>query len=623
MTTDEIILNERLFVPGGADAAASPGRVVHRYGDRVLVVESTEAMSEARERQAIDEMVARVQPASLARTEAFGLAAFQLRNSPSFREAKRNRPRQGEAWDFTGGGCVDFPPTGGAGAAAAPSSAAAPPTSAFLEGSVAVGIIMVSGPTVATTLSQAEQTKIIAEVQAGLSYFAATNPSAGLSFAYDIHVVTLDVEPDPAAADLEAHFRDPALASLGFSGSWAGVGQYVESIRQSLGTRWTFCALFTKYPVGHFAYANLGGPRMVMHYDNDGWGPDNIDRVFAHETGHIFGAPDEYANSGCNCGGQWGRYRKPNTNCANCAPGGGISCIMKANDWSMCPVTPAHIGWTSARLFSKKSRLAMDVHSASDANGAPIIQWPYHGGENQLFRPDPVGGGWFRLVGQRDGKVLDIEGASVAGGARAIQWDWHGGDNQLFRIERLGDGCVRLVAKHSGKVLDVTGGSDQAAAQIIQWDWHGGDNQRWLLTAPIVALHSGKALDVEGASNANVAPIIQWAVHGGGNQIFQAEVVAGEWFRIVAQHSGKVLDIEGASGANGARAIQYDWHGGDNQLFRFDALGDGHSRIVAKHSGKVLDVFQASQQDGAQIIQWDWHGGPNQRWLVPFFSTQS
>ena len=88
------------------------------------------------------------------------------------------------------------------------------------------------------------------------------------------------------------------MGALGYSADWNGVLSYVEDIRVRFGTRWTFCGFFTKYPLGHFAYASIGGPRLVMDYNNDGWRPDNIDRVFVHETGHIFGCPDEYAVAG-------------------------------------------------------------------------------------------------------------------------------------------------------------------------------------------------------------------------------------------------------------------------------------------------------------------------------------
>lgn len=135
------------------------------------------------------------------------------------------------------------------------------------------------------------------------------------------------------------------MAELGWGAGMSNVGAYVQDLRSRLHTRWGYCAYFTKYPTGHFAYASLGGPRLVMQYSNDGWGPDNIDRVFAHETGHIFGCPDEYASSGCNCGGQWGYLRTPNSNCVNCADGGGVDCIMRSNDWAMCEFTRTHLGW--------------------------------------------------------------------------------------------------------------------------------------------------------------------------------------------------------------------------------------------------------------------------------------
>ncbi len=103
------------------------------------------------------------------------------------------------------------------------------------------------------------------------------------------------------------------MAKIGFAPNFGGVQDYVRSIRANLATKWAYVAFFTKYPIPHFAYASK--PRLVMHYANDGWGPDNIDRVFTHETGHIFGCPDEYAASNCSCDTKAGYLREVNGNC--------------------------------------------------------------------------------------------------------------------------------------------------------------------------------------------------------------------------------------------------------------------------------------------------------------------
>nr|MDT0667793.1 hypothetical protein [Micromonospora sp. DSM 115978] len=128
-------------------------------------------------------------------------------------------------------------------------------------------------------------------------------------------------------------------ARLGYRANFDGVYDYVDALRARLATSWAYCAFFTKYPLRYFAYAAIGGPRLVMSYDNDGWGPDNIDRVFAHESGHIFGAPDEYASSGCGCGGNWGRFGVPNGNCDACSTTS-EPCLMLANTFQFCRYTP-------------------------------------------------------------------------------------------------------------------------------------------------------------------------------------------------------------------------------------------------------------------------------------------
>jgi butyrate kinase len=92
---------------------------------------------------------------------------------------------------------------------------------------------------------------------------------------------------------------------------------------------------------------------------------------------------------------------------------------------------------------------------------------------------EPVGGGYVRIVAQHSGKVLDVANASMANGAPLVQWDWWGGDNQRFRPEVHGIGELTLTAKHSGKVIEVAGMNENNGAVIQQWDWWGGANQRW------------------------------------------------------------------------------------------------------------------------------------------------
>ncbi len=328
-------------VAGPEAFAATPptgGYPIHRYG-RVSIIAELGGPDSANSPPAGPMMALD----RLNSVERLGLDALWLRQSPSFRLAKQTRPRAGESWDMHRCVSIGRVPENRSMAVGAQ---AAGPTSLYLEGKVAVGLVIVQGPTPELRFSEQELVKVVAEVQNGLGFLATSNPLAEVTFTYDIQNVALSIAADPSAPDLEAHWRNPAMGALGFSQDWAGVSAYVESIRTRLRTRWAYCAFVTKYPLGHFAYASIGGPRLVMDYNNDGWGPDNIDRVFAHETGHIFGCPDEYASSGCNCGGAWGRYGIANSNCENCAGGGGVQCLMKANTFNLCVHTRSHLGWS-------------------------------------------------------------------------------------------------------------------------------------------------------------------------------------------------------------------------------------------------------------------------------------
>jgi hypothetical protein len=295
---------------------------------------------------------------SLSEPEQLGLKALNMRESQAYLRDKQARAYADRNWGTVErGGPQPLHRDLDTRDLSAPedeiSEVGAPPpgTSDRLSGRVAVAIIMVSGTHPGLGLSEDEQLKIVAEVQNGLSWLGAQSPAQDVTWVYEIHSVTVNV-PNVTSGQtyeaFEAPWRDAALASLDLEPGLSGVRRYIQNLRTKLNTEWSYCAFFTKYTLRHFAYASLSGPRLVMHYDNDGWGSNNIDRVFAHETGHIFGAPDEYAASGCNCGGSHGHFGQRNGNCENCAPGGGVQCIMRANTWAMCSFTPLHLGYTDA-----------------------------------------------------------------------------------------------------------------------------------------------------------------------------------------------------------------------------------------------------------------------------------
>lgn len=134
------------------------------------------------------------------------------------------------------------------------------------------------------------------------------------------------------------------------------------------------------------------------------------------------------------------------------------------------------------RVQAVHSGKSMDVQSGSTADGAAVIQWSSHGGQNQQWRFDRLDNGAYRIVSIFSGKVLDVNGGSQADGAPVIQWSWHGGPNQQWRLEARPDGDYRVLNVHSGKSLDVGSGSQADGARVIQWAPHDGPNQRWRRT---------------------------------------------------------------------------------------------------------------------------------------------
>lgn len=259
-------------------------------------------------------------------------------------------------------------------------------TSRYMVGSIAVGVMIVSGTQADLVFSSDEQRQIIQEVQEGLNFLANAEPRANITFVYDIQLVTVSAAPGSTAdyESAEAPWRNAALAQLGFPASRAGSVHYVQNLRSSRRTDWAYVGYFTKYPLHHFAYAVA--EKVTMHYGNDGWGSDQINRVFAHETCHIFGAADEYGN--CACGGSHGELGFPNNNCVKCT-GTHVPCLMEANVLDLCQWSRGQIGWDE-RLFPSSIRLAQAM-------------W-LHGHSMEIEVPDALVRVW------RAGFYIEVEG---------------------------------------------------------------------------------------------------------------------------------------------------------------------------------------------------------------------
>jgi hypothetical protein len=107
-------------------------------------------------------------------------------------------------------------------------------------------------------------------------------------------------------------FQNPLMDALGYSGANQTVKMraFCNDLRTDEGTDWAYIAflLVGKYSVR--AHASFGGPSTVLMANSAGSG-----FVYAHETGHIFNAYDEYFESGVsNFRAKQTRFGVPNGN---------------------------------------------------------------------------------------------------------------------------------------------------------------------------------------------------------------------------------------------------------------------------------------------------------------------
>lgn len=229
-------------------------------------------------------------------------------------------------------------------------------TSEYLIGKVAVGIVFLesNGSIDASTetWTYSRQIEALGEIQNGLSILAGSNPDAHISFVYDVnYFVPTSYEPINHPYSYQAYWISQTMTFLGYPGTFyfTQVRDYMNDLRETLKTDWSY-AIFVvdsyndadgKFTDGYSAYAYLGGPFLVMTYDNDGYGIGNMDWVTAHETAHIFYATDEYDNVLEYSGYLNSTDTKYTTDCLMGQPLGWPFPLP----WGICANTRTQLGW--------------------------------------------------------------------------------------------------------------------------------------------------------------------------------------------------------------------------------------------------------------------------------------
>jgi hypothetical protein len=223
---------------------------------------------------------------------------------------------------------------------------------------------------------------------------------------------------------------------MGFTADRSGSVQYVQNLRNSRRTDWAYVGYFTKYPLHHFAYAV--DEKVCMNYSNDGWGSDQINRVFAHESCHIFGAADEYGD--CSCGGSYGHLGVPNNNCVKCT-GGHVSCLMEANVLELCQWSRGQIGWDNRLLAGSWSGWVALGKPPGGFIGAPsvisrngsVCNIYVRGADNALWQKAWFDNSWHDWARHNDGAVLASEPALGSLGPNHEHVFIRGTDNQVWQ----------------------------------------------------------------------------------------------------------------------------------------------------------------------------------------------
>ena len=270
----------------------------------------------------------------------------------------------------------------------APSGAGFYDTSEFMMGRVAVGLVLPESDGSIQmnreNWTTQEITNVVAGVQGALAYWATRDTRAQLSFELVLFdSIATGYEPirnGTWSSGQQELWITEVMDSLGYSTGniFFRTRAFDNALRDSLDCDWgvtMFVVDSSEDPDGRFsdgtyAYSYIGGPFLVMTYDNWTWGIENMDAIGAHELAHQFYALDEYVGTCSDASGYLGTQNQ-NVDNASCALD--VLCLMRLEIGpafdadSICWYTRGHIGWRDTDADSIFDILDTDPQTTLDA----------------------------------------------------------------------------------------------------------------------------------------------------------------------------------------------------------------------------------------------------------------
>lgn len=136
----------------------------------------------------------------------------------------------------------------------------------------------------------------------------------------------------------------------------------------------------------------------------------------------------------------------------------------------------------------------LDVNNYATFNGGNVEIYPYHNTNNEKWRIEGAGNGYYKIIDSNSGKALDVNGGSSASGTNVQIWEFNNSNAQKWRFINAGSGYYYIV-NANGCYLDVQGGTVKNGNNVWVYTQNKSNAQKWKLSQVSVS-NSGAYNDV-------------------------------------------------------------------------------------------------------------------------------